>query len=97
VDVCGITRDRAKGGIWTPSTPETFLRTANITANWVTLRFVQAVVPFMRKQRWGRIIEINALAGSVQPREVSVVINRASCVALSKSLGHLSLPRTKHS
>ena len=47
----------------------------------------------MRAQRWGRIIEINALAGTIPtPAGIPSVINRASCVALSKSLG-MSLPK----
>jgi NAD(P)-dependent dehydrogenase (short-subunit alcohol dehydrogenase family) len=51
-------------------------------------RFTKAVVPHMRAQQWGRIIEINALAGVVPtPEGIPSVINRASCVALSKSLG----------
>jgi hypothetical protein len=42
----------------------------------------------MRKQRWGRIIEINALAGVVPtPDGIPSVVNRAACVAMSKSLG----------
>jgi 3-oxoacyl-[acyl-carrier protein] reductase len=51
-------------------------------------RFVQAVVPHMRRQRWGRIVEINALAGAFPtPDGIPSVINRAACLALSKSLG----------
>jgi NAD(P)-dependent dehydrogenase (short-subunit alcohol dehydrogenase family) len=47
----------------------------------------------MRAQHWGRIIEINALAGSVPtPDGIPSVINRASCIALSRSLG-MSLAR----
>ena len=56
-------------------------------------RFVQAVVPHMRRQRWGRIVEINALAGAIPtPDGIPSVINRAACLALSKSLG-MSLAR----
>jgi 3-oxoacyl-[acyl-carrier protein] reductase len=56
-------------------------------------RFIQAVVPHMRKQHWGRIIEINALAGAIPtPDGIPSVINRASCIALAKTLG-MSLPK----
>ena len=42
----------------------------------------------MRKQRWGRIIEINALAGVFStPKGIPSVVNRAACIAMSKSLG----------
>jgi 3-oxoacyl-[acyl-carrier protein] reductase len=42
----------------------------------------------MRRQRWGRIVEINALAGAFPtPDGIPSVINRAACLALSKSLG----------
>lgn len=56
-------------------------------------RMAQAVVPHMRKQRWGRIIDINAVAGSIPtPDGIPSVINRASCIALSKLLGQALAP-----
>ena len=80
-------RDRGKGGNLDTLTPEAILEHANIL-QMGHFRFVQAVVPHMRAQRWGRIIEINALAGTIPtPDGIPSVINRASCVALSRSLG----------
>jgi 3-oxoacyl-[acyl-carrier protein] reductase len=50
-------------------------------------RVAQAVVPYMRRQRWGRIIGINAVVGH-EPTGAGIgpVVNRAACLALSHSL-----------
>src|SRR5437879_4693725 len=51
-------------------------------------RFVQAVAPHMRKQKWGRIVNINALAGAIPtPDGIPSVSNRAAGIAMAKSLG----------
>lgn len=72
--------------------PEEILEHANVL-QMGHFRFIQAVVPHMRKQRWGRIVEINAMAGAYPtPDGIPSVINRASCIALSKTLG-MSLPK----
>ncbi len=87
VDVLVNNAGQGKGGNLDTLTPEDILEHANIL-QMGHFRFVQAVVPFMRKQHWGRIIEINALAGTVPtPDGIPSVINRAACVALSRSLG----------
>ena len=92
VDVLVNNAGQGKGGNLDTLTAEAILEHANVL-QMGHFRFVQAVVPFMRKQRWGRIIEINALAGVIPtPEGIPSVINRASCVALSKSLG-MSLPK----
>ncbi len=67
--------------------PEDFLDHAN-NLQVAHFRFVQAVTPHMRKQKWGRIININALNGVVVPPDgLTTVSNRAAGIALSKSLG----------
>ncbi|NHN38287.1 SDR family oxidoreductase [Pseudomaricurvus alcaniphilus] len=87
VDVLVNNAGQGRGGNLDTLTPEDILEHANIL-QMGHFRFTQAVVPHMRKQRWGRIIEINALAGTIPtPEGIPSVINRASCVALSKSLG----------
>ena len=87
VDVLVNNAGQGKGGNLDSLTPEAILEHANIL-QMGHFRFVQAVVPHMRAQRWGRIIEINALAGTIPtPDGIPSVINRASCVALSRSLG----------
>lgn len=87
VDVLVNNAGQGRGGNLDTLTPELILEHANIL-QMGHFRFVQAVVPYMRKQRWGRIIEINALAGVIPtPDGIPSVINRAACVALSKSLG----------
>ncbi|AWI74253.1 short-chain dehydrogenase [Parazoarcus communis] len=87
VDVLINNAGQGRGGNLDTLTPEMILEHANIL-QMGHFRFVQAVVPHMRKQRWGRIVEINALAGVIPtPDGIPSVINRASCVALSKSLG----------
>lgn len=92
VDVLVNNAGQGKGGSLDSLTPEDILDHANVL-QMGHFRFVKAVVPHMRKQRWGRIIEINALAGTIPtPSGIPSVINRASCVALSKSLG-MSLPK----
>ncbi|WP_137822522.1 SDR family oxidoreductase [Pseudomonas sp. D(2018)] len=92
VDVLVNNAGQGKGGNLDTLTPEDILAHANIL-QMGHFRFVQAVVPHMRAQRWGRIIEINALAGSIPtPDGIPSVINRASCIALSRSLG-MSLAR----
>ena len=92
VDVLVNNAGQGKGGSLDSLTPEDILDHANVL-QMGHFRFVKAVVPHMRTQRWGRIIEINALAGTIPtPSGIPSVINRASCVALSKSLG-MSLPK----
>ncbi|MCO6058523.1 SDR family oxidoreductase [Pseudomonas sp. MOB-449] len=92
VDVLVNNAGQGKGGNLDTLTPEDILAHANIL-QMGHFRFIQAVVPYMRAQRWGRIIEINALAGSIPtPDGIPSVINRASCIALSRSLG-MSLAR----
>ncbi len=87
VDVLVNNAGQGKGGNLDTLTPEDILEHANIL-QMGHFRFTKAVVPHMRRQRWGRIIEINALAGTIPtPEGIPSVINRASCVALSKSLG----------
>lgn len=87
VDVLVNNAGQGKGGNLETLTPEDILEHANIL-QMGHFRFVQAVVPYMRAQQWGRIIEINALAGTVPtPDGIPSVINRAACVALSRSLG----------
>jgi len=87
VDVLVNNAGQGKGGNLDTLTPEAILEHANIL-QMGHFRFVQAVVPYMREQQWGRIIEINALAGIIPtPDGIPSVINRAACVALSRSLG----------
>lgn len=87
VDVLVNNAGQGKGGNLDTLTPEDILEHANIL-QMGHFRFVQAVVPYMREQHWGRIIEINALAGTIPtPDGIPSVINRAACVALSRSLG----------
>ncbi|SDG57956.1 SDR family oxidoreductase [Pseudomonas abietaniphila] len=92
VDVLVNNAGQGRGGNLDSLTPEAILEHANVL-QMGHFRFVQAVVPHMREQRWGRIIEINALAGAIPtPDGIPSVINRASCIALSKTLG-MSLPK----
>jgi 3-oxoacyl-[acyl-carrier protein] reductase len=92
VDVLVNNAGQGRGGNLDTLTPEQILEHANVL-QMGHFRFVQAVVPHMRKQCWGRIIEINALAGVIPtPDGIPSVINRASCIALSKTLG-MSLPK----
>ncbi|MDE1164375.1 MAG: SDR family oxidoreductase [Pseudomonas sp.] len=87
VDILVNNAGQGRGGSLETLTPEAILEHANVL-QMGHFRFVQAVVPHMRQQRWGRIIEINALAGTVPtPDGIPSVINRAACVALSRSLG----------
>lgn len=92
VDVLVNNAGQGRGGNLDTLTPEQILEHANVL-QMGHFRFIQAVVPHMRKQRWGRIIEINALAGVFPtPDGIPSVINRASCIALAKTLG-MSLPK----
>ncbi|MES2261681.1 MAG: SDR family oxidoreductase [Pseudomonadota bacterium] len=92
VDILVNNAGQGRGGNLDTLTPEAILEHANIL-QMGHFRFIQAVVPHMRQQRWGRIIEINALAGVIPtPDGIPSVINRASCIALSKTLG-MSLPK----
>ena len=87
VDVLVNNAGQGRGGNLDTLNPEDILEHANIL-QMGHFRFTKAVVPHMRKQQWGRIIEINALAGSIPtPEGIPSVINRASCLALSKTLG----------
>ena len=92
VDVLVNNAGQGRGGNLDTLTPEQILDHANVL-QMGHFRFIQAVVPHMRAQRWGRIIEINALAGvQVTPDGLPSVSNRAACIAMAKSLG-MSLPK----
>lgn len=92
VDVLINNAGQGRGGNLDTLTPEQILEHANVL-QMGHFRFIQAVVPHMRKQRWGRIVEINALAGTqITPDGIPSVVNRAGCIAMSKSLG-MSLPK----
>jgi len=67
--------------------PEDILDHAN-NLQVAHFRFVQACAPYMREQKWGRVININALNGVQIPGAgFTTVSNRAAGIALSKSLG----------
>lgn len=92
VDVLINNAGQGRGGNLETLTPEQILEHANVL-QMGHFRFIQAVVPHMRRQRWGRIVEINALAGTqITPDGIPSVTNRAACIAMAKSLG-MSLPR----
>jgi 3-oxoacyl-[acyl-carrier protein] reductase len=87
IDVLVNNAGQGRGGNLDTLKPEQILEHANIL-QMGHFRFVQAVVPHMRRQRWGRIVDINALAGAIPtPDGIPSVINRAACLALSRSLG----------
>ncbi|MFN7619297.1 MAG: SDR family oxidoreductase, partial [bacterium] len=87
VDVLVNNAGQGKGGSIESLEPEDILDHAN-NIQVAHFRFVQAVVPHMRKQKWGRIININALAGALStPDGIPSVTNRAAGIALSKLLG----------
>ena len=86
VDVLVNNAGQGRGGNLDTLTPEQILEHANVL-QMGHFRFIQAVVPHMRRQHWGRIIEINALAGAIPtPDGIPSVINRASCIALAGSV-----------
>jgi NAD(P)-dependent dehydrogenase (short-subunit alcohol dehydrogenase family) len=87
VDVLVNNAGQGKGGDIDTLKPEDILDHAN-NLQVAHFRFVQAVVPHMREQRWGRIININALAGAMVPPDgVPSVTNRAAGIAMAKLLG----------
>jgi 3-oxoacyl-[acyl-carrier protein] reductase len=92
VDVLVNNAGQGQSGTLDNLTAEQLLAHANIL-QMGHFRMAQAVVPYMRRQRWGRIIDINAVAGSIPtPDGIPSVINRASCIALSKLLGQALAP-----
>lgn len=92
VDVLVNNAGQGQSGTLDNLTAEQLLAHANIL-QMGHFRMAQAVVPHMRAQRWGRIIDINAVAGSIPtPDGIPSVINRASCIALSKLLGQALAP-----
>lgn len=87
VDVLVNNAGQGRGGNIDTLAPESILEHANLL-QVAHFRMAQAVVPHMRKQRWGRIIAINALAGSVIPPDgIPAVTNRAAGIAMARSLG----------
>ncbi len=86
VDVLVNNAGRGMSGTVDTFTPEQMLEHANLIQG-SHLRLARAVVPHMRRQRWGRIININALAGRYpQPNGLGSSVNRAAAMALSDSL-----------
>jgi hypothetical protein len=87
VDVLVNNAGQGQSGDIDTLVPEALLEHAN-GLQVAHFRFAQAVTPHMRKQQWGRIININALAGAITPPDgIPSVTNRAAGIALSKSLG----------
>ena len=87
VDVLVNNAGQGKGGNIDTLQPEEILEHAN-GLQVAHFRCTQAVVPHMRKQRWGRIVNINALAGVIPtPDGIPSVSNRAAGIAMSRSLG----------
>jgi 3-oxoacyl-[acyl-carrier protein] reductase len=87
IDVLVNNAGQGKGGNIDTLKPEEILEHAN-ALQVAHFRCSQAVVPHMRKQRWGRIININALAGVIPtPDGIPSVSNRAAAIAMSRSLG----------
>ena len=87
VDVLVNNAGQGRGGNIDTLKPEEILEHAN-SLQVAHFRCAQAVVPHMRRQRWGRIININALAGVIPtPDGIPSVSNRAAGIAMSRSLG----------
>jgi NAD(P)-dependent dehydrogenase (short-subunit alcohol dehydrogenase family) len=87
IDVLVNNAGQGRGGNIDTLKPEEILEHAN-ALQVAHFRCAQAVVPHMRKQRWGRIININALAGVIPtPDGIPSVSNRAAAIAMSRSLG----------
>jgi 3-oxoacyl-[acyl-carrier protein] reductase len=87
IDVLVNNAGQGRGGNIDTLKPEEILEHAN-SLQVAHFRCSQAVVPHMRKQRWGRIININALAGVIPtPDGIPSVSNRAAAIAMSRSLG----------
>jgi 3-oxoacyl-[acyl-carrier protein] reductase len=87
VDILVNNAGQGKGGNIDTLKPEEILEHAN-ALQVAHFRCAQAVVPHMRRQRWGRIININALAGVIPtPDGIPSVSNRAASIAMSRSLG----------
>jgi hypothetical protein len=87
VDVLVNNAGQGRGGNIDTLQPEEILEHAN-GLQVAHFRCAQAAVPYMRRQRWGRIININALAGVIPtPDGIPSVSNRAAGIAMSRSLG----------
>jgi 3-oxoacyl-[acyl-carrier protein] reductase len=87
IDVLVNNAGQGRGGNIDTLKPEDILEHAN-ALQVAHFRCAQAVVPHMRKARWGRIININALAGVIPtPDGIPSVSNRAAAIAMSRSLG----------
>lgn len=85
IDVLVNNAGQGMGGSIETVEPETLLDHANLT-QVSHYRVAQAVIPHMRKQRWGRIIEINALSGVYPTSGIGSSINRGASLALTTSL-----------
>ncbi len=87
IDVLVNNAGQGRGGNIDTLKPEEIMEHAN-TLQVAHFRCAQAVVPHMRRQRWGRIVNINALAGVIPtPDGIPSVSNRAAAIAMSRSLG----------
>jgi 3-oxoacyl-[acyl-carrier protein] reductase len=87
VDVLVNNAGQGKAGNLETLEPEDMLDHANYL-QVAHFRFVQACAPHMRAQQWGRIVNINALNGTMAPPGgFTTVANRAAGIALSRSLG----------
>jgi NAD(P)-dependent dehydrogenase (short-subunit alcohol dehydrogenase family) len=87
IDILVNNAGQGRGGNIDTLKPEEIMEHAN-ALQVAHFRFAQAVVPHMRAQRWGRIININALAGVIPtPDGIPSVSNRAAAIAMSRSLG----------
>jgi NAD(P)-dependent dehydrogenase (short-subunit alcohol dehydrogenase family) len=86
VDVLVNNAGQGRSGTVDTITAEQLIEHANLIQG-SHLRMTAAVVPYMRQQRWGRVININAIAGKYpQPSGIGSSVNRAAALALSDSL-----------
>jgi NAD(P)-dependent dehydrogenase (short-subunit alcohol dehydrogenase family) len=86
VDVLVNNAGQGKSGTVDTMSPEDLIEHGNLIQG-AHLRVARAVVPHMRRQRWGRIININAVAGRYpQPTGLGSSVNRAAALALSDAL-----------
>jgi 3-oxoacyl-[acyl-carrier protein] reductase len=87
IDILVNNAGQGRGGNLDTLKPEEILEHAN-GLQVAHFRCAQAAVPHMRRQRWGRIVNINALAGVIPtPDGIPSVSNRAAAIAMSRSLG----------
>jgi len=86
IDILVNNAGRAQPGTFDELSDEDWMNDIKVKL-FSMIRCSREVIPYMKKQRWGRIINVNAIIGRQSlPGFMATTTNRGSCLAFTKAL-----------